>query len=186
MTERIIVAGAGGQGIMLMGKIIALAALRQGKEVSWIPSYGAEVRGGAAYCMVIISDSEIPSPFIDQADTLIIMNATSLEKFKRRAAGKGVVIINSSLVPNAVSARKEFPAGVEQFWGEFSGIASGLGNIKVANMVALGAYVALKKILSAQTLSGVIEEIAPPEKKNLIEINRQAVSAGIGLIKERS
>ena len=186
MTERIIIAGAGGQGIMLMGRVIAWAALREGREVSWIPSYGAEVRGGTAYCMVIISDEDIPSPFIDKADTLIIMNEASLEKFKQRIYSGGLVIINSSLVKKAGSLKIKFPSGIRQFWGEFSGIASQLGNIKVANMVALGAYLALKYMFSLRTVSKVMEEIAPAAKKDLIEINQQAVSSGAGLIKKRS
>ena len=186
MTERIIIAGAGGQGIMLMGKVIALAALREGRQVSWIPSYGAEVRGGAAYCMVIISDEDIPSPFIDKADTLIIMNEASLGKFKHRIDNRGLVIINSSLVKKAIGLKIKFPSGVNRFCGEFSDVASRLGNIKVANMVALGAYITLKKTFSSKTLSTAMEEIAPAAKRNLIEINQQAVSSGAELIKERS
>jgi 2-oxoglutarate ferredoxin oxidoreductase subunit gamma len=98
MMEKIIIAGAGGQGIMLLGRVLAEAAMRENKYVTWLPSYGAEVRGGTAYCMVVISHKEIGSPYIEEADTLIIMNNPSLEKFKDRIKKQGLLILNSSLV----------------------------------------------------------------------------------------
>lgn len=183
MTERIIIAGEGGQGIMLMGKVIALAGLREGREVSWIPSYGAEVRGGTAYCSIVISDKQISSPFVDKADTLIVMNAPSLEKFKHRLAKSGLMIINSSLVKKEAYSGKKENFRLQKIQGSFSDISLRLGNIKVANMVALGAYIAKKKIISLKTVSKVIEEIAPADKRALIKINKQAVSVGAELIK---
>ncbi len=90
MLEKIIIAGAGGQGIMLLGKVLSEAAMRLDKYVTWLPSYGAEVRGGTAHCMVIVSDAEIGSPYVKEADTLIIMNAPSLKKFKNRIKNKGL------------------------------------------------------------------------------------------------
>lgn len=183
MTERIIIAGAGGQGIMLMGKILALAGLKEDKQVSWIPSYGAEVRGGTAYCMVIISDKQISSPFIKKADTLIIMNEPSLNKFKHKIVKEGLMVINSSLVRKAASSAGKDSSGVEKIREPFTDISLRLGNIRVANMVALGAYIAKKKIISSKTISKVIEEIAPAEKRGLIEINKQALSVGAELIK---
>jgi 2-oxoglutarate ferredoxin oxidoreductase subunit gamma len=179
MIERLIIAGAGGQGIMLMGRILALAALREGKQVSWIPAYGAEVRGGAAYCMVIISDKEIASPFIVKADSLIIMNAPSLDKFKEKVDKKGLIIINSSLAKKVASLNPN----IQNVWVPFTEIAVKLGNIKVANMVALGAYIAKKRIVSPKAVSKVIKEVAPPEKKGLIEINQKAISVGIQSIR---
>jgi 2-oxoglutarate ferredoxin oxidoreductase subunit gamma len=179
MTERLIIAGEGGQGIMLLGKIIAMAALAEGREVSWLPAYGAEVRGGTAYCMVIISDHKIASPFIEKADTLIIMNKPSLVKFKEKIDKAGLVIINSSLAKPRDSSLAKVGAGIVKVYGPFTELAVRLGNIKVANMVALGAYLAKKKIISRATLEKVIEEIAPAQKKNLIAVNRQALFAGM-------
>lgn len=191
MTERIIIAGSGGQGIMLLGRILAQGVMKEDKYVTWLPSYGAEVRGGTSHCMVVISDKEISSPYIDKADTLIIMNRPSLEKFKNRIKNKGLLIINSSLVNpemdrkvNAVRNTKpmekknKISNGVNALKYPFTDIAIKLGNIKVANTVALGCYLAQKSIVNPQTIFRVIEEIAPEDKRDLIEINKKALSLG--------
>ena len=204
MIEKIIIAGAGGQGVMLLGKVLANAALKDNLNVTWLPSYGAEVRWGAAHCMVIISSGDIPSPYIDKADTLIIMNEPSLLKFKQRIKNKGLLLINSSLIKTQILANHppeaDQPAAETQIVADkksacicvqsanicalpFTEAAVKLGNIKVANMIALGSYIARKKIFSKQTVFKVIEEIVPAEKKSLIEINKQALLTGIELIR---
>ena len=173
MTERIIIAGAGGQGIMLFGKVLALAALEAGKHTTWLPAYGAEVRGGTASCMVIISDEEIGSPLINKADTLIIMNNPSFEKFKDRVKNTGLVIMNSSLVEGTFDGRARalrYP---------FTERAVKLGNVKVANMVALGSYLPQKKLLSLETVMRVIEEMAPQNRRDLVEVNQKALQEGM-------
>jgi len=175
MTEKIIISGAGGQGVMLLGKVLAEAAMREKKSVTWLPAYGAEVRGGTAYCMVIISDTEIGSPFIDKADTLIIMNAPSLERFKGRIGAKGLLITNSSLAPQYAKGK------LKVLHQAFTDIALKLGNIKVANMVALGAYLAQKKIVCPDTVLKVFEDMAPQGKKDLVLINTRALEEGIKL-----
>jgi len=175
MKERIIVAGSGGQGIMLLGKILAEAAMRENKFVTWLPSYGAEVRGGTSYCMVVISDAEIGSPYIEKSDTLIIMNAPSLERFKAKLTSNGLLIINSSLVP--ILAGKN--TNTLQY--PFTDIAIKLGNIRVANMVALGSFIARKKILSLKSIINTISDIAPKDKRHLIEINKRALEEGVAL-----
>lgn len=155
---------------MLLGKIIALAAMEENRFVTWLPAYGAEVRGGSSYCMVTISDSQIGSPHIDRADTFILMNKPSLERFKNRINPKSLLILNSSLIEN-----NSIPYGLS---GPFSDVAINLGNIKVANMVALGFYLRQKRILRLNTVFKVIENIAPSDKRALIEINKKALSAG--------
>jgi 2-oxoglutarate ferredoxin oxidoreductase subunit gamma len=175
MRERIIIAGAGGQGIMLLGKVISEAAMKEDKFVTWLPSYGAEVRGGTAHCMVVVSSEEIGSPYIDKADTLIIMNEPSWEKFKSRINNKGLYIINSSMV------NKDSVKGVRALKRPFTNIAAQLGNIKVANMVALGCFIAQKNIVDKESVIKVMEEIAPVDKRKLIEINKQALSKGMEL-----
>lgn len=175
MTERVIISGFGGQGVILMGKVLAEAALKEDKQVTFMPSYGAEVRGGTAHCMVIISDAEIASPIIDKADTLIILNEPSLEKFKQRKNKDAIVIVNSSLVKGVKSDQHTVA-------GEFSGIATKLGNIKVANMVALGAFLGKKNVVAVESVLKVIEEIAPQSKKDLIQINKQAIQEGTRLV----
>lgn len=173
MTERIIIAGSGGQGVMLLGKVLAESAMRENKYVTWLPAYGAEVRGGTAYCMAVISDEEIGSPYIDTADTLITMNGISLGKFKQRLKKNGLLLINSSL---AQDDNTDTAADIMKF--PFSDIAAGMGNVKTANMVALGAYLAKKKTVDLKNVLVTIEEIAPLDKKDLIEINKQAVIKG--------
>lgn len=175
MTEKVIIGGSGGQGVMLLGKILATAAMRENKFVTWLPSYGAEVRGGTAHCAVIISDKEICSPFIDKADTLIMLNSPSLEKFKQRIKNKGLLIFNSSLASKATQKNAHL------LGQPFSEIALGLGNIRVANMVALGYFIAKKKILSLKSVSGTFADFAPEEKKGLIEINQRALEEGAKL-----
>jgi len=175
MIEKILIAGAGGQGIMLFGKVLAEAAMREGKQVTWLPSYGAEVRGGTAHCMVAISDAEIASPFIDKADTLIIMNSPSFERFKKGIKNKGLLIVNSSLVTQEIGQNDYV------FKHPFTDLALELGNIKVANMLALGYLIAKKKIIDLKTVFEVIESIAPADKRGLIEINKKALQKGASL-----
>ena len=175
MTERIIIAGAGGQGIMLAGKVLSEAAMRENKFVTWLPSYGAEVRGGTSHCMLVISDKEIGSPYVEKADSLIIMNAPSLEKFRNRLEKKGLLILNSSLAANpAVGCAHilECP---------FTDIAIKLGNIKVANMVALGCFIARKKTVGLESVFKAISSIAPSDKKYLVEVNKKALQEGMKL-----
>jgi 2-oxoglutarate ferredoxin oxidoreductase subunit gamma len=175
MTERIIIAGSGGQGIMLLGKILAEAAMREARHVTWLPSYGAEVRGGTAHCMVVISDREIGSPYVGQADTLIIMNSPSLDKFQARVKNKGLLILNSSL------AKQEIKGNAHMLRHPFTDMAVELGNIKVANMLALGCFIAKKKLVNLKTVFGIIADFAPSDKKDLIEINKQALKKGAAL-----
>ena len=177
-TEKIIIAGAGGQGIMLLGKVLAEAALREDKHISWFPSYGAAVRGGTAYCMVVISQEEIASPYVEQADTLIIMNQPSWGKFKGRISPKGLFVLNSSLMDCDCE-----PLDAQIFKGPFTKLAVDLGNIKVANMIALGALIAKKEMVQPQTVMQTMEAMAPPGKQGLIDINKKALLTGIELVK---
>jgi len=176
MRENVIIAGAGGQGIMLLGKVLSTAAMIENKFVTWLPAYGPEVRGGAAHCVTVISDTEIGSPQIKKADTLIIMNALSFEKFKERLTPKGLLILNSSLITAAGKTGKQ---KVLQF--PFTEIAENLGNSKIANMVALGCYLASKKIIKIESVLKAMIELAPKGRSDLIEINKQALLKGVGL-----
>ena len=172
MTERIIIAGSGGQGVMLLGKVIAEAAMRQGSQVAYLPAYGPEVRGGTSHCMVTISDQQIGSPYVTQADSLIIFNNPSLEKFKSKVRANGLLILNSSL------AKINQPLNVKILQFPFTEIAIGLGNIKVANMVALGSYLAAKKIIKTKNMLEVFKFMAPAGNLKILEINQKALSEG--------
>lgn len=177
MTEKIIIAGAGGQGIMLLGKVLAEAAMLQSLQVTWLPSYGAEVRGGTAHCMVVISDAPISSPYIKQADSLIVMNEPSLRRFESRVKKNGLVIINSSLV----GADSRINVAGQVLRQAFSEIATGLGNVKVANMVALGVFVAKRRIIKPESIFKAMRLLAPKGKDYLIEINERALNEGMRL-----
>jgi 2-oxoglutarate ferredoxin oxidoreductase subunit gamma len=173
MIEKIIIAGAGGQGIMLLGKVLAEAAMRENKFVTWLPSYGAEVRGGTANCMVVVSDKAISSPFIDKADSLIIMNGPSLQRFKPRLKNNGLLILNSSLAGAALNKKCiKYP---------FTDIAVKLGNIKIANMVALGCYLGRKNTVTVKTVLKVFADFAPAGQNDIFEINKKALRCGTEL-----
>jgi len=175
MIERIIIAGSGGQGIMLLGKVIAEAAMRQGRFVTWLPAYGPEVRGGTSHCMVTVSDQEIGSPYINKTDTLIILNNPSLKRFSARVKDKGLMILNSSLACAGANRRVK----ILQF--PFTDIAIKLGNIKVANMVALGCYLRQKKIVKIKEILEVFRFMAPAGKTDILEVNQKALQEGVKL-----
>jgi len=175
MTERVVIAGSGGQGVMLLGKVLAQSAMLAGKQVTWFPAYGPEVRGGTSHCMVTISDQEIGSPYITVADTLIILNHPSLLRFQRLVKNNGLLILNSSLAeafPTAKPKILQFP---------FTDIALRLGNIKVANMVALGCFTAARQIIKAKDILKVFASIAPAGNLKILEVNRQALEEGLKL-----
>jgi 2-oxoglutarate ferredoxin oxidoreductase subunit gamma len=176
MIERVIIAGAGGQGIMVLGKVLAEAALRENKHVIWLPAYGPEVRGGTAHCTVIISDEPIASPYIKQADDLIIMNEPSLKKFQSRVKESGLLVVNSSLVKEKIKATFEVQSH------PFTDTAIALGNSKIANMVALGCFIAKKNLVTPKSALEAIAYMAPPDKPQLIEINTKALHAGMAFV----
>jgi 2-oxoglutarate ferredoxin oxidoreductase subunit gamma len=173
MTERLIISGFGGQGIMFLGKIIALAAMGDGKYVTFLPAYGAEVRGGTSHCAVIISDKEIASPAATQIDTLIAMNEPSVVKFISRLRKGADIFINGSMaqMPRNIE-------GLKVHYIRFSDIAAKLGSVKMANMVAFGAYLSRKKVLSVKNIIKILPEVFKTGPK-LVRLNEQAIKAGI-------
>jgi 2-oxoglutarate ferredoxin oxidoreductase subunit gamma len=173
MREEIICAGFGGQGIMLLGKVLAQAALKENRQVSWIPSYGAAIRGGTAFCMVIISDRKIGSAYVDKCDTLFVFNQPSWNKFKSRVKNGGLVLFNSTLIKDRNPATQLKVRKIP-----FTEIASSLGLVQVANMVALGAFLKEKQIVKRQTIYEVFSEIAPADKRHLLQVNRKALAKG--------
>ena len=173
LIERIIVAGFGGQGVMLTGKIVVHAGLAEGFNVKYIPSYGAEVRGGTAHCHVIVSEEEIASPIIVHPDFCLVMNSPSLYKFAARVRSGGMLIINSSLVDEPVGREDitdlRLPANL---------IAEDRGSIKAANMAMLGAYVKHSAILSLPAVQKAIEDFLPPRHRDMLPINLLALQDG--------
>jgi 2-oxoglutarate ferredoxin oxidoreductase subunit gamma len=165
-------AGFGGQGIMLMGQIMAQAAMDQGYEVVWIPSYGPEMRGGTAYCTVVISDRPIGSPIIRNPKHLVAMNRPSLEKFAPTVQSGGTIFINSSII--SIDAGRD---DVDVIKVPIIEIAKELGNIKTANIVALAAFVSRSQVVDFERLrESVKNKFAKREK--LIPLNMKALEEG--------
>lgn len=173
MKEEIICSGFGGQGIMMLGKLIAQGALNKGFNVTWMPSYGAEVRGGTAHCMVIVSDEEVASPVVSLCDTAVVMNRPSLKKFVSRIRPKGLLLLNSSLADAKVE-RKD----IAVLRIPMTDIAHSLGNVRVANMVALGAYIKKKKIFTKIIAFEGIKKVFG-DKKELVDVNIKALEEGL-------
>jgi len=172
---KIIIAGFGGQGVVVAGNILARASLAEDKHVTGMVSYGAEMRGGTANSTIVISDDEIASPIVETPDIAIILNQPSLEKFQTRIADSGLLIINSSMVSGEVQRDDldvvEVPA---------TEIASQLGNIRVANIAVLGAFIEKTNLLKAQSILQAIEDLFSKKKPGLVEINKNAFREGAG------
>lgn len=172
MQSEVMFAGFGGQGILLSAKILAQTAMTSNFEVAWIPSYGPEMRGGTAYCTVVISDRPIGSPIIRNPLHLVAMNRPSLEKFAPAVKPGGVIIINSSLIP--IGAGRE---DVDAVSIPVTDIAKELGSVRSANIVALAAFAARSKLVDRELLKECVKaEFSKKEK--LIPLNLKAVDAG--------
>jgi 2-oxoglutarate ferredoxin oxidoreductase subunit gamma len=173
MYSDVMFAGFGGQGILLSAKILAEAAMEEGREVAWVPSYGPEMRGGTAYCMVVISDRQIGSPIVRNPVNLVAMNRPSLEKFAPLVKPGGIILINRSLI-SIDSGRRD----VDEIAVEVSDIAKNLGSVRSANIVALSAFAARSGLVDPETLRRCVRnEFAKKEK--LIPLNMDAVEAGL-------
>lgn len=174
LYANVIMAGFGGQGLMFIGKLLAYSAMKTGKHVTWIPSYGPEMRGGTANCTVVISDGEIGSPVITSPQALIIMNNPSLKAFEPRLQPQGLLLLNSSLITHQVS-RKD----IEVIRIPANDIAMEVGEKRTANMVMLGAYVARSDVVSKSSILRGLKEFF--EKKiEFLEVNTRAFERGMG------
>ncbi len=174
MKEEIIIAGFGGQGVLSMGKILAYSGIMQDQEVTWMPSYGPEMRGGTCNVCVILSDKKISSPILSKFDTAIILNQQSLDKFEPRVKPGGLLIYD----PNGITRhpqRKDITvcriAAVDK--------ASEIGNAKAYNMIVLGAFLKMKPIVSMENVNRGLKKSLPPRHHNLIPMNEEAIKAGM-------
>ncbi len=172
MQTEVMFAGFGGQGILLSAKILAHAVMEEGYEVAWIPSYGPEMRGGTAYCMVVKSDSPIGSPVIKNPMHLVAMNRPSLEKFAPVVKKEGIILVNSTLIP-IVSDRDD----VDEAIIPVNDIALKIGSVKSANIVALAAFVARSGFVDFELLRKCVEHEFS-KKAKLIPINMKALDQG--------
>jgi len=174
-----IIAGFGGQGVMLIGNLLAYAGMHHGLEVTYIPVYGPEMRGGTANCTVVLSDEPIGSPIIHTPQSLIIMNGPSLTKFASRLVDGGVLVLNTSLVPEETAdASRVRVIGVPA-----NEIADGIGNTRMANMVALGAYVAATEVMPLDVVEASLSSVISSHYSHLIPKNVEALRAGAACVK---
>lgn len=171
-------AGFGGQGVMSMGQLLTYSGMIEEKQVSWLPSYGPEMRGGTANCAVIVSDKQVGSPIItEDATTAIVMNLPSLTKFQNNIIKGGRILINSSLIE-----QKTNRDDLDAYYIPANEIANEIGNARVANMVMLGAYLELTKTVSVDSIIEAFKKVYGPGKQHLIPLNEEALKRGASCV----
>jgi len=178
MTEEIIIAGFGGQGVLLMGKILANSGIMQGMEVSWMPSYGPEMRGGTANVTVILSDEPVSSPVLNQYDTIIILNQQSLDKFEPMLKPGGILLYDNNGI-----TRHPQRTDVRIYCVE-AAVEAAKTDSRIFNMIVLGGYLAIRPFLKLENVMEGLKKSLPERHHDLIPINQEAISAGMGLVKE--
>ena len=178
MKEELIIAGFGGQGVLSMGKILAYAALMDDLEVTWMPSYGPEQRGGTANVTVIISDSEISSPMLDNYDTAVILNQQSLDKFESKVKPGGTLIYDSYGIHKAPTRTDINIYRIDAMEATFE-----MENAKAYNMVVLGALLKIKDIVPVESVIKGLKKTLPERHHHLIPMNEDAITRGMSLVK---
>ena len=178
--EEIVIAGFGGQGIMLTGKLLAQTAMKNGREVTYMPTYGAEVRGGTANCMVVVADGPIASPLVTKPDSLIVLNKASLNKFAPRLKKGGLLIMNSSLI----DSEPELDDSIEMFSIPADELAVELGSKKAANMIALGAYLQKRNLFDAEAAAKALPDVLAKRYHKTLPLNTEALLKGAEFAKQ--
>lgn len=180
MLQELIIAGFGGQGVMSMGQLLAYAGLFEDKHVSWLPSYGPEMRGGTANCSVTVSDAPISSPVISEPNSLIVLNRPSLDKFENKLQPGGLLFINSSLIDASPQRQdiKVIKIPSEDLANEH------FGSTRVANMIILGAYLELTQVVSLESVFQALKKVLPEYRHNLLPMNREALELGVKIARE--
>lgn len=173
MNKQILIAGFGGQGVLFAGKFLAYAGLIEGKELSWLPSYGPEMRGGTANCSVILSDTKVGSPIVDKPDILVALNAPSLEKYENAVVPGGVIFVDSSLVDKKVER-----TDVAVYYIPASQIASDESLGGLANMIMMGHMIKHAEVVSYETVEKSMSKVVSAKKQNLYDMNLKAVNIG--------
>ena len=173
MTTQILIAGFGGQGVLFSGKFLAYKAMMEDSQVSWLPSYGPEMRGGTANCSVIVSDSPIGSPIVNQPDVLIAMNLPSLDKYEDAVAPGGIIIVDSALI-----GRKVARTDVKVFYIPATKMASDEGITTLANMIIAGKLIRECDAISHDNIEAVMGKIVSARHKELLDLNLKAIELG--------
>lgn len=176
MLHEVLMAGFGGQGVMAMGSLLAYAAMLEGRHVSWLPSYGPEMRGGTANCHVVISDEPVACPLVTEPTAAIVLNRPSLDRFENSVRAGGILIYNSSLIDRAPTRTDVRVVAVPA-----NRIAEELGSARVANMVCLGTFLALTGAVSASSVSRSLRKALPVHRHDLIPLNEAALERGAQL-----
>ena len=177
MTNEIMIAGFGGQGVMAIGKTLAEAGMKENKDVCWLPSYGPEMRGGTANCSVVLTDDAIVSPIVLEPTELIAMNLPSLLKFEPTVKAGGTIFVNSSIITEKVTRDD-----VRAVYVPCLDIANELGNAKVANMVMLGAYIEAMGNLGVETIKEMLVHMFTGPKAKLVDLNIEALRRGAACV----
>ena len=177
--ERVIIAGFGGQGVMLIGQILSYAATNEGVNTVWIPSYGPETRGGTANCSVTISKEMIDSPIVVEPDTVLALNLPSLEKFEPKLKKNGTLIVNVSAIKSYT-----YRDDIRVIKIDANTEALKLGNTKVMNMIMLGAYIEATGTFKEDAITAIFKKMFTGDKAKLIDLNKEALALGMKLIRQ--
>ncbi len=180
MYQDVMIAGFGGQGVLVAGKLLAYAGMLEGRYVTWFPSYGAEIRGGTANCTVIISSTEIGSPVVQHPSAMLIFNEASFVKFERRIKEGGRLFLNTSLV-HTPSNRND----ISRIEIRANDIAEDLGDIRISNMVMLGAFLKKTGVVAIESVLAALKQVLPPRRHSLIPLNENALIQGAQLCIDR-
>lgn len=173
MTHEILLAGFGGQGILFSGKFLAYDGLLEDREVSWLPSYGPEMRGGTANCSVILSDDPIGSPIVSKPDVLIAMNLPSLDKYEKDVVPGGMIFVDSTLIE-----RKVERTDVKVFYIPSTKLAQEIGAPTLANMIMMGKFIKEAGAVSYDNLDGALKKVVSAKRADMFEINLKAIDTG--------
>ena len=172
-TTQILIAGFGGQGVLFAGKLIAYKGLLEDKQISWLPSYGPEMRGGTANCSVIVSDTAVGSPIVSNPDVLVAMNLPSLKKYESEVVSGGTIIVDSTLISEKVQRDD-----VNVYYVPATKIATDEGFSTLANMILMGKLMQVCDNVGYDKVEDAVKKVVPPRKANLIDVNLKAVKLG--------
>ncbi|MEA3375085.1 MAG: 2-oxoacid:acceptor oxidoreductase family protein [Chloroflexota bacterium] len=176
MQEEVIISGFGGQGSLFAGQLLAYAAMDQDLCITWIPSYGPEMRGGKARCTVVVSDQEIGAPLVRRPSAAIVLNIPSMEAFEPAVKPDGVLVVNKSMIPDE-SERED----VDVVYVPASDLATEIGNVRMANVICLGALVEATGVVSLEAVAQALDDHLPERHRDLLDLNKEALRRGAAL-----